>query len=115
MTSGSKAVITHDPEQHVISDSKTEEEQDLSSTVNKWDCSEQRQQIYEHLGQDDKDVACLRDGEDPQEEVHRSLETAIQAYDNDNGDVPLQNNQIQAEKHSKGDELDFSKVGEPKQ
>lgn len=43
------------------------------------------------------------------------MEAAIQAYDSDSGDVPTQNNQIQAQKYSKEDELDFSKVGEPQQ
>lgn len=43
------------------------------------------------------------------------MEAAIQAYDCDNGEVPTQNNHIQAQKHSKEDVLDFSKVGEPQQ
>lgn len=115
MTDGCIAVIPHDPKQHAISDSKTKEEKHLNSTVDKGDCSEQRQQIYEHLGQDDKSVASLRDGKNPQEEVHRYVEAAIQAYDSDDSDVPAENDQIQAQKYSKEDELDFPKVGEPQQ
>lgn len=35
MTDDNKAVITHDSQQHAISDSKTKEENYLSGTVNK--------------------------------------------------------------------------------
>ena len=43
------------------------------------------------------------------------MEAAIQADDSGNGDVSTQDNQIQAQKNSKEDELDFSKVGESHQ
>lgn len=115
MTDGSIAVVTHNAQQHAICDSKTKEEKHLNGTINKWDCSEQRQQIYEHPGQDDKGVTCLRDGKDPQEEVHGYVEAAIQADNSDNGDVSTQDNQIQAQKNSKENKLGFSKVGESQQ
>lgn len=43
------------------------------------------------------------------------MEAAVQADDSGNGDVSTQDNQIQAKKNSKEDELDFSKVGESHQ
>lgn len=66
----------------------------MSGTVNKRDCSEQRKQIDEHLGEDDKDIACLRYGDGPQKEIHSYVEAAIQVDDSNNCDVPTQGNQI---------------------
>lgn len=101
MANGCITVIAHYSQEQTVSDSKPQEEEHLKSTITIGDGSEQRQQVDEHLGQNDKGVACLWNGEDPKEEVHGCVKAAVQMDDSDNNGIPTQDDQIQAQKNGK--------------